>query len=278
VARGAAIGAVRRHRVEGVGDGDDPRAERDRLPGQAAGIAVAVEPLVVVADHRGDRRVAEAADHVGAVAGVAADHVELQLREAPRLVEDRPRRVQLADVVQRGRRAHLGDVLRREPHLGRDPLRVPGDAPGVAVGEAVARLEQRAQVDQRLDAETLGVVAHEPPGAGESPLGAQAAQPAPQHEVGEHHVARARHALPGRLGQRRNEEREPDRERNREHEHGRVTGREDRPHRERRQQDHDRGRDQGVGKPALRPGRDLRRYTQGGRHCVAIGPGFAALE
>ena len=72
--------------------------------------------------------------------------VELGVGQAAGLVEDRARRVELADVMQRGGGADLGDLGRGQSHRGGDPLRVPGDALGVAVGAAVARLEQRAEV------------------------------------------------------------------------------------------------------------------------------------
>ena len=47
-ARGA-VDAVRAHRVEGVGDRDDPGEERDVAAGEAVRVATAVEALVVVA-------------------------------------------------------------------------------------------------------------------------------------------------------------------------------------------------------------------------------------
>ena len=84
VAGRAAVGAVGGDRVEGVGDGDDAGAERDLLAGEPVRIALPVEPLVVVADHRGDRRVAEARGHRGAVTGVAADRPRTPPRSAGR--------------------------------------------------------------------------------------------------------------------------------------------------------------------------------------------------
>ena len=36
-----------RHRVKRVDDGDDPPGDRDRLSGEAGGVAVAVPPLVM---------------------------------------------------------------------------------------------------------------------------------------------------------------------------------------------------------------------------------------
>src|SRR3989442_12225266 len=49
-AAGCAIGAVARHRIQRVGDGEDPRSERDLLGREPVRIAVAVPALVVRAD------------------------------------------------------------------------------------------------------------------------------------------------------------------------------------------------------------------------------------
>ena len=207
---------------------------------------------MVVADHRGDRRVADARRHRGAVTGVAADGRELLLRQPARLVEEVPWRVQLADVVQRGGGADLGDVVGAEAHRPCDPLRMPGDALRVTVGVAVARLEQCAEPGQRLDAHPLGVGAEQRLGSREAPLRAAPAQPPPQHQVGEHDVARARGALPQRRAEARGEHRQQHPERDREQEQRCLAPRHDRPHGERRR-DHDRGgRDQGQRQPALR--------------------------
>src|SRR5712691_1960130 len=56
-ASGAAVRAVARQRIEGVGDEDDPRGEGDLLGGEAVGIAGSVDPLVAPAgDLEHDRR------------------------------------------------------------------------------------------------------------------------------------------------------------------------------------------------------------------------------
>ncbi len=220
--------------------------------GEAGGIAPAVEALVVVADHRDDHRIAEAGGHVGAVARVAADDLELLLGEPAGLVEDLARGVELADVVQRGGGADLGDLRVGEPHPARDPLGMPRHPLRVAVGVAVARLERGAQLGQCLDVQALGVFADERLGAGEPPLGAGAAQPAPQHQVGEHHVARARRALPQRRAGARREDGQQHSERDREREQRRVARRHDRPDRERRQDHDERGGEDGKRQTALR--------------------------
>src|SRR5690242_6806086 len=49
------VGTVLGHRVEGVGDEDDPRAERDRLPAEAVRVAEPIPALVGGADQSPDR-------------------------------------------------------------------------------------------------------------------------------------------------------------------------------------------------------------------------------
>ena len=100
----AAVRAVGGQRVVEVAHGDDPRLARDRAFGEAERIAGAVEPLVV---RRGDPgEVGQRADppeDLARVDRVAAHRLPLALVEAARLVEDRVRHAELADVVeQRG--------------------------------------------------------------------------------------------------------------------------------------------------------------------------------
>lgn len=52
---GAAVRAIGCHRVVGVADGDDPRAEWDVLAGELIGVAAAVPALVARAHDLGDR-------------------------------------------------------------------------------------------------------------------------------------------------------------------------------------------------------------------------------
>ena len=61
----AAIGPVGRHRVEGVAGADDPGLDRDRLAGEAVGVAGAVPALVAGADDRADlaEEAADALEH-----------------------------------------------------------------------------------------------------------------------------------------------------------------------------------------------------------------------
>jgi hypothetical protein len=92
------VGAVGGHRVVGVADEDDPRAERNLFAGEALGIAAPVEALVLVAHERQD--VAQELDRgQDALAhdGVALDDGPLLVGEGAVLVEDRLGDRDLAD-------------------------------------------------------------------------------------------------------------------------------------------------------------------------------------
>jgi hypothetical protein len=87
--------------VIGVDHEHDARADRDLRAPQAIGIAAAVPALVVVADdlahpaEKGHGRQNLLAHH-----RVALDDLELLRGQRPRLVEDRVRHRDLADVVE----------------------------------------------------------------------------------------------------------------------------------------------------------------------------------
>ena len=225
---------------------------RDVLARQPVRVAAPVEPLVVVADHRGDLGVADAARHHRAVDRVALDQRELAVGQAPGLVEDGARRVQLADVVQRGGRADLGDLGGRQPHRGGDPLGVARHALRVAVGARVTRLQQLAEVDQRLEAGALRIGAEQLLGLGQPPLGDRAAQPAPQHQVGEHAVLRPGETAPDRAADARRGQRQRHAEQQRERQQSEAAGGHQQRDEHGRQHDDERGRDHRMGQPSLR--------------------------
>ena len=86
-----AVRAVARHRVEGVDDGDDARAERDLVERQAVGVAAAVGALVRRADDRADRlERRRRRDDALAHRAVALHEQPLGRVERAGLVEDRP--------------------------------------------------------------------------------------------------------------------------------------------------------------------------------------------
>ena len=82
----------RDHRVERVGDGDDPGADRDLLPRAAGWISASVPPLVVEEDvGQGGAKRIDAADQPCAGKRVALDLVELVLVERARACGGRRR-------------------------------------------------------------------------------------------------------------------------------------------------------------------------------------------
>src|SRR5215217_2930011 len=90
---GLAVGAVRGHGVEGVGDREHPGPGRDGLAGQAVGVALAVPALVVAADH---------------LDGQGLDHVQIGPAQAVQgpLELGRPGPLGLVEVVDLGREDH----------------------------------------------------------------------------------------------------------------------------------------------------------------------------
>ena len=136
------VDAVRRHRVEGVACQDDPRAERDVVPGQPHRVAGAV-PVLVAGDH--DRAGAGQGGHrlhdPCAQLRVATHDLPLVVGERAGLVEDRGGNRDLADVVQ-----SRGDTDVAQRHVGQlvpapDLLGHPDQRLGVVARVLVLRLE-----------------------------------------------------------------------------------------------------------------------------------------
>ena len=187
-----AVGASGSDRVERVGDRDDARADRNVGAGEAVGIAGPVDALVVAANDHGQLRVAQRRDHRRAVTGMALDQGELLLGEPAGLGEDRPRHVDLADVVHERGRADPCHPLRRQAQLARDALRVASDPAAVTVRVGVARFEQRAQAPQEVG---VGVPGSDWTGELsrsrlEAPFRELPPDPAPEQQVSEDEVAR----------------------------------------------------------------------------------------
>src|SRR5207253_6521052 len=89
------------HRAERVADGDDARAERDLLAGEAVRIAATVPALVARADDRRDvRERLDRREDPLADDRVRAHHRPLLVVERRALVQHRLRDADLADVVE----------------------------------------------------------------------------------------------------------------------------------------------------------------------------------
>ena len=148
------VWSARDHRLVGVGDGDDPRPDRDLLAGEPVRVAAAVVPLVVVEHDR--RRVAQRAGLLEddlADLGVLGDDPPLRLVELARLGEDLVRDRELAQVVEQARRPDPVDLAGRAgpgswpPRPAHSAIIVdgppaqPGRAPRAAPRELVAAVE-----------------------------------------------------------------------------------------------------------------------------------------
>ena len=148
-----AVDAVGRERVEDVGDGGDAPLERDRVAGEAVGIAVPVPALVV--DERDRRRQLEhlrrgAAQQPVADLGMALHRAPLLVGEAIPLEQDLVGDRDLADVVQRACVAQQPAALLVEPEAPRDQLAHPRHPLGVMPGLRIAELGGVGELADRL--------------------------------------------------------------------------------------------------------------------------------
>ena len=155
------VGALAGQRVEHVGDGDDPSAERD-VVGHAAGrVPGAVPALVVVQGDLGgelDERRAAARQDLGAHGGVRLHDVELFGGQRARLQQDRVGHGHLADVVQAAGQPELRGPVVGLAQLVGDLGRHVADADGVLAGVGVAELGQHRQALERLELVLLEIV------------------------------------------------------------------------------------------------------------------------
>ena len=103
-------------------------------------------------------------------------------------MEDRRRRVDLADVVDERGRPDLGNLGRPEPHRACDAFAMPCDAAAVPVGVGVPDLEQVAEAFQQLHAHGVVLPYGRPVGGAralQAALRRQAPHEAPQHQIAE---------------------------------------------------------------------------------------------
>ena len=135
-AHGRAPGAVGEHRVEGVADGDDARAERDVLAGQAVGVPAAVEVLAAGAHERGHRLQAAGAqqDALGDDR-VVAHVVALLGGQLAGLAQQRVGEGELAQPAELRGEADVGALERAEAHALGDGLGQLRGAQGVVAGQ-----------------------------------------------------------------------------------------------------------------------------------------------
>ena len=189
------VGAGGDDRVKRVGDGDHPRGERDRISRQTVRVPGSVDPLVVVADDHAELGIAELGDEFAAPARMLLDDRELGVVELSPLVQDLARGVELANVVERGRRPHLRNLMRGQAEPAGDHLRVASDPAGMTRGVRIAGLECVGEAEQKLGAaipseRCISVDAiEERDRVADPPLQPEPAQPPPEHELAEQQVA-----------------------------------------------------------------------------------------
>ncbi len=142
----SAVGAGARHGVEAVGDGQDPGGQRDRLAGQAAGVAGAVVVLVVVG-HAGQEVVEllEVLEDVHADLDVRLDRPVFLGRQRLGLLEHHVVDADLADVVEQAHQVEVAPLVGREAELLAQPDGDPRDPLGVARGIRVLGVDRRGQ-------------------------------------------------------------------------------------------------------------------------------------
>ncbi len=151
------VDTVGRERVEHVGDRCDAALERNRLPGEAVGIAVSVPALVV--DERNRRRQLEnlrrgATQEPVADLGMALHRAPLLVGEVIALEQDLVGDGDLADVVQRAGVAQQPAALLVEAQPPRDQLAHPRHSLGVVAGLRIAELGCVGELANRLGLST----------------------------------------------------------------------------------------------------------------------------
>jgi hypothetical protein len=151
-AAGLLVGARGGDHVEHVGDRDDAAGEWNLLAADPAWIALAVPPLMVVADRldplaeplaqRRDQRLAEER--------MPLELLPLLVARLAGLVEDPGADLELADVVQQRGPVQVVEVLTVQPQLSSEAVGVGPHAFRVAAGKRIVRIECCDQLQQDL--------------------------------------------------------------------------------------------------------------------------------
>jgi len=116
-----AIGPRRGHRVEGIGDGENPGARRNLLARSAARVTLPVPALVMEEDVRQRRpERCEWTDQAGACEGVSAHLHPLLIVERAGLAQNGAVEVELADVVQLAAQTKPREARVAPPEPARD--------------------------------------------------------------------------------------------------------------------------------------------------------------
>ena len=144
---GLLVGANRGHDIVGTGHGGDPGRQADLLTGEAVGIAVPVEALVVLPDGGGElsQPRQQRSGQLHTPIGMVADDRPLLVCELARGVDDLGRNPQLADVVEHGGPLQLVALGIAVPHLLAEHVGVGADPVAVAAGAGIVGVERRSE-------------------------------------------------------------------------------------------------------------------------------------
>ncbi len=147
---------MRRDRLDGVGDRDDPGAQEDVVTDQTLGVAGAVESLVVLCDHLRNRpRQRDPLQDGGAALGMTLHEPAFGLGEWPGAGEDLCRYRDLADVVNRRRHLDAVDFIGVQAEAVGDRGRQSRHPTLVTRGVGVTELHDRREGCDGLAQEVL---------------------------------------------------------------------------------------------------------------------------
>ena len=136
-----AVGARSGHRLEGVGDGDDPRLDGDRRTTETGRVAATVDALVMVENPmRLDRKLGREQDRVPDL-DMLGHRRHLVGRKRVGLLKDGVRDADLPHVVEQARETHPLETGRLDLETLADRDTELGNRLGVAPGSGVLRVD-----------------------------------------------------------------------------------------------------------------------------------------